>query len=97
MDKNLMQRDDAVTLALQVLGWIAAQDELFEAFLSGSGLRIEEVRAKAADPGFLGAVLDFLLSDDSHVLAFSAASGLSPHRALAARMALPGGRQRHWT
>ena len=51
----------------------------------------------AADPVFLGAVLDFVLLDDAHVLAFCSAADLPPDAPLRARQALPGGAEVNWT
>ena len=92
-----MTEDQAQTIALQALGWIAAQDELFPAFLSATGASLPDLRTRAADPDFLAAVLDFLLQEDAWVLDFSAANGLPPQSLLAARAALPGGRLPNWT
>ncbi len=48
-----MQPEAAQTLALQALGWIAADDEVFPVFLTASGATLGELRARAADPDFL--------------------------------------------
>jgi hypothetical protein len=92
-----MQPEAAQTLALQALGWIAADDEVFPAFLNATGANLGELRARAADPEFLGAVLDFLLQDDQWVIAFCDAA-VQPYTApQAARAALPGGAVVNWT
>jgi len=45
----------------------------------------------------MAAVLDFVLSEDGHVLEFTAAAGLRPEAVQEARAALPGGNLSHWT
>lgn len=92
-----MQPEAAQTLALQALAWIAADDEVFPLFLNATGATLAELRARAADPDFLGAVLDFLLQDDRWVVAFCDASGQAYTVPQAARSALPGGAVMNWT
>jgi len=92
-----MQEDAAQTIALQALGWIAANDDLFPAFLTATGASLTELRTRAADPQFLAAVLDFLLQEDAWVLDFCGQNGLPPASLQAARAALPGGDLPHWT
>lgn len=89
--------EQAEVLALKVLGWLAANSELMPIFMGASGTGVDDLKTRAQDPEFLGAVLDFVLMDDSWVIAFCDAAGV-PYPSLAeARMALPGGAQHHWT
>ena len=90
-------RDSAVVLAIQALGWIAADDEIFPLFLGATGASIGEVRARASDVDFLAAVLDFLMQDDRWVVAFCDAQGQPYTAPQAARSALPGGAVMDWT
>jgi hypothetical protein len=92
-----LPREAAELLGLQALGWIAAQPDLAGGFLAATGASAEELRARAADPEFLGFVLDFLLSDEAALLAFAREAGIAPDRPLRARVALPGGALPHWT
>jgi Protein of unknown function (DUF3572) len=90
-------RESAVVLAIQALGWMAADDEVFPQFLAASGIGLGEVRARAADPVFLVAVLDFLMQDDRWVIAFCTAEGHPFTAPQTARAALPGGESLNWT
>ena len=92
-----MTPDHAETLALQALAHLAAHEDLLGAFLASSGADLAGLRAGAADPAFLGAVLDFLLQEDDRVLALAAALGVAPTLPAQARAALPGGQAWHWT
>jgi Protein of unknown function (DUF3572) len=92
-----MQQDAAYVLAIQALGWLAADDEVFPLFLGATGADIGDLRARAADPDFLGAVLDFLLTDDAWVVAFCDGHGHSYTAPQLARAALPGGAAVNWT
>ena len=92
-----MQQDSAETIALQALGWLAASDDLLPVFLGATGACEADLRARAAEPEFLGSVLDFLMMDDAWVVAFCDAAGVPYDRPMVGRAALPGGEQVHWT
>lgn len=91
------RQESAESLALQGLGWLAGQDEAFGAFLAQSGSDAATVRARAGDPEMLGAVLDFLLSDEQLLLRFCAEAGFAPEAPMRARALLPGGAVPDWT
>jgi hypothetical protein len=90
-------QDTAETFALQVLGWLAANDDLMPIFLGSTGASEGEIRDRAADPVFLGAVLDFLMMDDAWVIGFCDAHTVPYERIMKMRAALPGGEQVNWT
>ena len=92
-----MDRERAETVALKALAWLAQDDDLLGAFLGASGLSARDVGARAQDPDFLVALLDFITSDDAIVRAFCDAEGLRYEDPLAARRAIPGGEEIHWT
>lgn len=90
-------QNDAEMLALQALAWLAVTDNLLEVFLGSSGMAQEDLRQGAGDPAVLGAVLDFLLMDDTWIKEFCDAHVLPYAAPQQARAALPGGEQVHWT
>lgn len=92
-----MNKDAAEAVAIQALGWIAASDDLMGNFMGATGASIDDVRAQASDPAFLGSVLDFLLMDDEWVRGFCDATSLDYGRPMIARQLLPGGELPHWT
>ncbi|MBC7156555.1 MAG: DUF3572 domain-containing protein [Rhodobacteraceae bacterium] len=92
-----MTGDQAQIVALRALEWIATDADTLGAFLAAAGIGPERLRAGAADPDFLAAVLDFLTEGDARIRAFCEATGLPPTAPMAARAALPGGGQVHWT
>jgi hypothetical protein len=94
---NQMHEDAATVIALQALGWLAADDELFPVFLTATGAEAGDLRARAADGLFLGAVLDFLMQEDRWITAFCDQHGLPYTSPQTARAALPGGDLPHWT
>lgn len=90
-------QESAETLALQALGWLAAHEDLLPVFLGSTGASEQDLKERAADPVFLGAVLDFLMMDDAWVMAFCDEHSLPYERMMIARQALPGGEQVSWT
>ena len=63
----MMKQDAAETVALQALGWLAANEDLMPTFMGATGASAEDLRTQAGDPVFLGAVLDFIMMDDAWV------------------------------
>lgn len=94
---NLPSRDAAESMALQALGWLASQPDLLPGFLAMTGADADSLRGAASQPAFLGAVMDFILSEDAHVIAFCDAAGLPYTAPMRARAVLPGGDLPHWT
>ncbi|UWQ21162.1 DUF3572 domain-containing protein [Jannaschia sp. W003] len=92
----MIARDRAEVVAIGALGWLAGE-ELLDAFSHSTGIGTNEMGARAEDPEFLGAVLDFVLGRDDWVIGAAAAQDLPPEALLEARAALPGGDQHHWT
>jgi hypothetical protein len=84
-------------LAADALIWLASRPGDAAALLAASGLDPSDLRARAADPAFLGFVLDFVLSDEARARDFATDHGLPPDAALRARAALPGGDVPDWT
>lgn len=92
-----MKQESAELIAIQVLGWLAGNDELLPVFLGSTGASVQDIRTSATDPEFLGSVLDFLLMDDAWVVAFCDEASLPYDHIAPARMALPGGSLPNWT
>ena len=92
-----MQPDAASVIALQALGWLAQDEDRLAQFIASSGAGPDDLRARAADPDFLAAVLDHLMTEETWVIAFAADQGLPPDSLARARTALPGGDLPHWT
>ncbi len=92
-----MARPQAEALAVQALVWMAGDADLVGRFLAATGAGPADLRARAAEPEFLGFVLDFLLSDEAALVAFASAENIRPELPMRARAALPGGELPHWT
>ncbi len=92
-----MKQELAETLALEVLGWLARDEELLPVFMGATGASAADLRARAGEAEFLGSVLDFLLMDDAWIARFCEDAGHPYEAPMRARAALPGGGQVHWT
>src|SRR3982751_3302582 len=85
-----IERDSAETLAIEALGFIAGEPESLSRFLALSGIGPATLRRAAADPAFLAGVLEFILADESLLIAFARHVGIAPERIAKARRAFGG-------
>jgi hypothetical protein len=90
MNRMRHQREDAESIAIRALGFLAGDDSHMERFLALTGIGPGDIRAAASEPGFLAAVLDHVASDESLLLAFAANAGLAPGAVATAKAALAG-------
>jgi uncharacterized protein DUF3572 len=70
--------DSAQSLAVSALTFIAADPDRLNRFLGITGLGPDNLRTAAADPAFLGSVLDYLVADEKLLVEFAADAGLKP-------------------
>ena len=81
--------EDAQTVALRAVAFIAGDDDLLADFAALSGCGADDLRQRLAEPAFLGAVLDFILGDEATTIAFAKHEGFAPENTAQARMLLP--------
>lgn len=86
-----MQKEQAETIALQALSFLAKDEELLGQFLTNTGLTAQELKHRVRDLELLGGVLDAILENDTTLLEFCRMASLSPDTIVLARRALPGG------
>ena len=84
------EREAAETLAIAVLGFLAAQEDRLFGFLDATGLDPAGLRDAAGSPDFLVAVLEHLASDEALLLTFAAGQQVDPGAVLRARARLAG-------
>jgi hypothetical protein len=80
----------AAAMAVEALGWLAADEERLERFLALSGLGPQNLRQAAAEPRFLTAILDYLASNETLLLDFARENGHSPEEVAKAHTILRG-------
>ena len=86
--------NSARSLAVSALTFIAADPDRLSRYLGITGLGPDNLRTAAADPAFLGSVLDYLVADEKLLVEFAADAGLKPEAVARAQAALS--RTRHW-
>jgi len=89
-------KEDADTLALQGLTFIAADPQRLVRFLSLTGLTPQDLKSWGQDPTLAVAVLEYLLADESLLLVFTAQQGIRPEAVGPAHALLSGGHGRDW-
>jgi hypothetical protein len=77
-------------MALELLAFIARDEVALGRFVAETGLSPDTIAAQVQDPTFLAGVMDFVLGDESLLLAYAANAGIDPHAVLRARSKLPG-------
>jgi hypothetical protein len=82
--------DSARSLAVSALAFIAADSDRLNRFLSLTGLGPDNLRTAAANPAFLGSVLDYLVGDEALLVEFAADAGLKPEAVARAHAVLCG-------
>jgi hypothetical protein len=82
---NRTVEPDAETVAIKALSFLAGRPEELGRFLALTGVDPSGLRHSAAEPGFLGGVLDFLLQDEPLMMVFADAEGLAPEAIAKAR------------
>lgn len=88
--KTQNHSEEAEIVAINALGFLAADAERLQRFMDLSGLDVAAIRAGAANPAFLGGILDHLLGDESLLLVFAEDQHLRPERIAQLRRKLPG-------
>ena len=82
------QFTDPESLAIDALGFLAADPQRLLRFLNLTGLEPENVRDAARSPGFLAAVLEYVTADETLLMGCAGAMERSPETIVAAQRAL---------
>jgi hypothetical protein len=73
-----INRDDAETIALRAVAYLADDPQLLSRFLALTGTDAGQLRTQVNAPDFQVAVLDYMLGDESLLLTFCQESGIDP-------------------
>ena len=82
--------ENAQTLALKVLGFLANSPETMERLMQQSGLDSATIRERAAEPDFLLAVVDFLMANEDVMIDFCQVTRIEPKAVQLASQLLSG-------
>ena len=83
-------REHAEILAIRSLAFLAGDMERLEPFLSLTGLAASQLRAAAAEPGFLPGILEYLTNNESLLIKCALELSVEPTEFARARDALAG-------
>ena len=87
----VLTRDEAESIAIGGLTFLADRPEALGRFLSLAGIGPATLRSAAADPNFLAGVIDHFLAHDALLVEYAEAAGIPPERVAAARRLLGSG------
>ncbi|NYD89400.1 DUF3572 domain-containing protein [Sphingomonas melonis] len=79
---------DPEVLALQALVWTIGEPDRADRLIAVTGLFPDDLRARAAEPAVLGAVIEYLESYEPDLVACARALGVPPEALVGARQAL---------
>lgn len=83
--KSSLTKQEAELIGIAGLSYLAAEPERLGRFLAVTGLGPENVRMAARDPAFLPSLLDYLLANESDLVAFAEEMKIDPKKVGAAR------------
>jgi hypothetical protein len=89
--KLRMTPDHAETIALKALAYVVNSPDERDRFMAVSGVDASILRARAGDPQLLGAVLDFMLANETLLVDFCGDETLDAREVHMARHVLAGG------
>ncbi len=90
MKTHLPSPDEASALACTAAAWLVRDEGRCRRFLAQTGMDLAHLRARLEDQAVQAAVLEFLLADESLLLAFTADERLAPDLPRLAWMRLSG-------
>ena len=91
MNGLTISADEAHSIAIRALSFVASDAALLPRFLALTGIEGHQIRQAAAEPGFLGGVLGFILAHEPTLMAFAESTGTAPQAVMAAMRLLPAG------
>ena len=77
-NRQILTFEAAEGIAAQGLAFLAEEPARFMRFLSATGLTPDQIREQVEQPGFLAAVLEHLVGDESLLLVFAANTSVAP-------------------
>lgn len=92
-----MSTINAQIVAVQSVEWLASNQELLQLFLDVTGCNPTDIQDMVENIEFQTSVLDFLMSDDSLLMAFCDVFGIRYDEIAQVRSQLPGGDVPNWS
>lgn len=86
--RRKLDSSDAESVAIKVLNCLTSDPERLGRFLVVTGLDPTNIRSAAREPGFLAAVLDYVMSDEALLLEVAGDAEVAPEGIAAAHARL---------
>jgi hypothetical protein len=90
MARQINEQPDPELVAISALAFIAEDPERLEPFLRLTGMRPENIRTGAQEPGFLNGVMQHVVGWEPWLLAFAAHAEMTPADVVRAAEQLAG-------
>ena len=81
---------EAASIALTFIAYLASDDERLQRFCDYSGMGGTEMKDRLQEPDFHAFLFDYLLQDETALLAFCAENAIQPEKLMRMRSTLPG-------
>jgi hypothetical protein len=88
--KNSSSSAENDDIALKYMVFLASDEDRLTTFCNLSGIGEAELKDRLTNPEFQGFLLDFLLQNETELLAFAAENDMKPEAIMQARAKLPG-------
>jgi hypothetical protein len=88
MRRETIDKEGAERIAVAALAYLAGDHGRLMPFLDVTGLSPARIRDAAGEPGFLAAVLDYLVGDDALIVGLAGELGVKPEAVVEARRTL---------
>lgn len=88
--KQTARRAEAEAVAIAILGYLGRNPDHLGRFLAETGIGPGQLRGMVQEPGFLVGLLEFVLADESLLLAFAESEKVRPTAIAIARHELAG-------
>jgi hypothetical protein len=88
--KTSSNTEEPVDIALKYIVFLASDEDRLSTFCNLSGIGEAELKERLINPEFQAFLLDFLLQNETDLLAFAAENNLKPEAIMRGRSKLPG-------
>lgn len=96
----MAQQETAEILGLNMLTWLAGNEEAMNSFSLQSGMAVQDILDQVGNPEvlaeLLAGVMDFMLSCEELLTQFCEENGMNPEEPVQFRRFLPGGDAPEW-
>lgn len=76
--RTALNAEQAEVAALQILAHLAGDDDSLDRFIALTGIGLDDLKARAQEPGVLIAVLEYYLNHEPSLVAMADATGMDP-------------------